>query len=97
MTRRPTVVRRGSTGRTPLGTSGRGRLKILNSPGVETGHALVEGSHTAGESRIGDHVHGRHEETFIVLEGRYQMRLGDEVVSVQTGDYVVVPRGTHHT
>ena len=81
----------------PLGSSGRARLRLYNQPAGDTGYALIEGSHPAGEPRIRDHVHARHEETFLVLEGEYKMRLGDEVVIASAGDYVFVPRGTPHS
>lgn len=97
VTRQPTIVRAGSSGGTPLGTSGRGRLKIMNQPGHDAGYALIEGRHPAGEPRVRDHVHTGHEETFVVVEGRYEVRLGDEIVLVTAGDYVFVPRGTPHT
>jgi quercetin dioxygenase-like cupin family protein len=97
VTRNPVVVRRGTTDGTPLGSSGRARLKVYNQPQGDTGYALIEGSHPAGEPRIRDHVHARHEETFLVVEGEYQMRLGDEVVIAHAGDYVFVPRGTAHS
>lgn len=95
--RHPTVVRQGSSEGAPLGTSGRARLKIFNQPGRDAGYALIEGSHPIGEPRIRDHVHKRHEETFLVLEGQYEVRLGQDIVVVATGDYVFVPRGTPHT
>lgn len=97
MTRQPTVVRQGSSDGVPLGTSGRARLKILNQLGNDGGYALIEGSHPVGEPRIRDHLHMRHEETFVVLEGQYQVRLGQDIVVVSAGDYVFVPRGTPHT
>jgi mannose-6-phosphate isomerase-like protein (cupin superfamily) len=97
VTRAPTVVRQGSGGGAPLGTSGRARLKILNEPGHDGGYALIEGRHPVGEPRIRDHLHTRHEETFLVLEGQYEVRLGHAIVLVAAGDYVFVPRGTPHT
>lgn len=93
----PMVVRGGNAGGTSLGSSGRGRLKVLNQPDDASGYAIVEGDHPVGEPRIRDHVHLQHEETFVVLEGRYKVRLGDETVFADTGDYVFVPRGTPHT
>jgi len=97
VTRNAVVVRRGTMDGMPLGSSGRARLKLYNQPEGDTGYALIEGSHPAGEPRIRDHVHARHEETFLVLEGEYKMRLGDEVVIASAGDYVFVPRGTPHS
>lgn len=97
VTRRAIVVRHGSAGGAPLGTSGRARLKILNQPDADTGYAILEGTHPIGEPRIRDHVHSRHEETFLVLQGQYRVRVGDEIVLVEAGDYVFIPRGTPHT
>ncbi len=93
----PMVVRGGPAAGSPLGTSGRGRLKVLNRPDDGSGYALVEGEHPIGEPRIRDHTHLEHEETFAVLQGRYKVRLGDEMVFADAGDYVFVPRGTPHT
>jgi len=95
--RDPVVVRHQTTDGVPLGSSGRARLKLYNQPPDETGYALIEGSHQAGEPRIRDHVHARHEETFLVLEGEYRIRLGNEIVVASGGDYIFVPRGTPHT
>src|SRR5215213_9173012 len=89
------LVRQGSSEGTPLGSSGRARLKVLNQPPDDGGYALIEGSHPVGEPRIRDHV--QDEETFVVLLGRYEVRLGPDVVTVSVGDYVFVPRGTPHT
>ncbi len=97
VTREPAVIRAGTTVGVSLGTSGRGQLKVLNQAGSETGYALVEGAHPVGEPRIRDHVHSRHEETFVVLEGEYEVRLGDDIVLARAGDYVFIPRGTPHT
>src|SRR5215218_5198592 len=96
-TTHPVVVRAGTDDGTALGSSGRARLKIYNQLGGESGYAVMEGSHAAGEPRIPDHVHSRHDETFLVLDGEYQIRLGDEVVVARRGDYVFVPRGTAHS
>lgn len=96
-TRHTKVVRHGSDDGTPFGSSGRARLKILNHPGGDAGYALLEAGHPVGEPRIRDHVHTRHDETFVVLEGQYEVRLGNEIVAAGAGDYVFVPRGTPHT
>lgn len=95
--REPHVVRSGLSGGAPLGTSGRGRLLVDHRPDGEGGYAVIESTHQIGEPRIRDHLHFRHEETFVVLEGRYEVRLGMEVVLVSQGDCVFVPRGSPHT
>lgn len=80
-----------------FGTSGWARLKILNLPGDDTGYALLEASHQVGEPRILDHIHTRHEETFVVLEGKYEVRLANDILVAEKGDIVFVPRETPHT
>lgn len=42
------------------------------------------------------HVHRREDETFYVVEGRIEFRLGDETIEAGPGDFVNVPRGTVH-
>ena len=42
------------------------------------------------------HVHSREDETFYLLEGEIEFRLGDDVVAAGPGDFVNVPRGTVH-
>ena len=42
------------------------------------------------------HTHAREDETFYVLEGRVDFRLGDERVTAGPGDFVNVPRGRVH-
>jgi quercetin dioxygenase-like cupin family protein len=42
------------------------------------------------------HVHSREDETFYLLEGEIEFRLGDDTVTAGAGDFVNVPRGTVH-
>ena len=42
------------------------------------------------------HIHTREDETFYVLEGEVEFRLGDETITAGPGDFVNVPRGTVH-
>ncbi len=42
------------------------------------------------------HIHRHEDETFYVLEGTCDFRLGDEWVAAGVGDFVQVPRGTVH-
>ena len=34
--------------------------------------------------------HDQHDETFVVIEGRYEVRLGDDIIEATPGDYVYV-------
>jgi quercetin dioxygenase-like cupin family protein len=42
------------------------------------------------------HIHRREDETFYLIEGDVEFRLGDEVITAGPGDFVNVPRGTVH-
>jgi quercetin dioxygenase-like cupin family protein len=42
------------------------------------------------------HIHTREDETFYLVQGRVEFRLGDRVVTAGPGDFVNVPRGTVH-
>ena len=42
------------------------------------------------------HIHSREDETFYVLDGEIEFRLGDETIAAGAGDFVNVPRGTVH-
>jgi quercetin dioxygenase-like cupin family protein len=42
------------------------------------------------------HIHTREDETFYILDGSIEFRLGDETVTAGPGDYVSVPRGVVH-
>src|ERR671924_1862449 len=42
------------------------------------------------------HIHTREDETFYLLEGSVEFRLGEDTVVAGPGDFVNVPRGTMH-
>jgi mannose-6-phosphate isomerase-like protein (cupin superfamily) len=42
------------------------------------------------------HRHRREDEGFLILDGEYEIRLGDRVVRAKTGDFVFAPRGLSH-
>ena len=42
------------------------------------------------------HVHTREDEFFYVLDGTFEIRIGDDVHAVGPGGYAYVPRGTVH-
>ena len=42
------------------------------------------------------HIHQRDEESFYLLEGTLDIRLGDKKLKATTGDFVQIPRGTVH-
>jgi quercetin dioxygenase-like cupin family protein len=43
------------------------------------------------------HIHHREDETFYLIEGILELRLGDLTVLARPGDYISVPRGTVHS
>lgn len=93
----PVVMPAGSDSGLSLGSSGRGRLKVVNRWPGETGYTLIEASHPVDGPIIRDHVHHRHDETFVVLDGHYRVRIGADVVEAGPGDTIYLPRGTPHT
>ena len=42
------------------------------------------------------HVHGREDEFFFVLDGTFEIRIGDAVHALGPGSFAYVPRGTLH-
>ena len=58
-----------------------------------TGGALsvIMGWHKPGEG-LPDHVHFRQEEVFFVVEGIYELTLGDQTTAVGPGTIVFIPR-----
>ena len=42
------------------------------------------------------HIHHREDETFYLVEGELEVRLGDETISASAGDFVNIPKGTPH-
>ena len=43
------------------------------------------------------HLHRGHSDSFYVLEGELEFRIGDEVVSATAGSYVLAPPGVVHS
>jgi len=42
------------------------------------------------------HVHGREDEMWYILEGRFRFRADAEIFLAPAGSFVFIPRGTHH-
>jgi quercetin dioxygenase-like cupin family protein len=42
------------------------------------------------------HIHHREQESFYLLDGTLDIRMGDQVVQAATGDFVHIPRGMVH-
>jgi quercetin dioxygenase-like cupin family protein len=43
------------------------------------------------------HVHPDNDETIYTLEGRFRIRLAEQLVDARPGSFVFIPRGTPHT
>ncbi|MEM9478046.1 MAG: cupin domain-containing protein [Verrucomicrobiota bacterium] len=88
---------------------GIGRAKPFDAghnPG-QAGHCLLYGHETAGSlslsvsvlkkgSEAPLHVHSREDETFYVISGSLDARVGDEHHTLNEGDSVFLPRGLKH-
>ncbi len=42
------------------------------------------------------HHHEQEDELFLVLNGEFQMQFRDRVVNLQSGEFIIVPRGVEH-
>jgi mannose-6-phosphate isomerase-like protein (cupin superfamily) len=75
----------------------RGNTVTLKATAAQTGGAVT---FTEIEALPGGgpplHVHAAEDEWFYVLEGTFDIVLGDDVVRAGPGDFAFVPRGTHH-
>jgi mannose-6-phosphate isomerase-like protein (cupin superfamily) len=66
--------------------------------GGQTGGAFSLGEHPLPPRALGSplHTHHREDEYSFVLEGRFGVQLGDEVLELGPGDLLVKPRGVAH-
>lgn len=42
------------------------------------------------------HYHASHSEQVYILKGKGTMQLGEESIAVKKGDWIFIPKGTHH-
>ena len=42
------------------------------------------------------HQHDNEDELFLILEGRMDLHLRDQVITVNEGEFIIVPRGVQH-
>ncbi len=81
-------------------TTGEGRTYVLGKARVtfkpqQGGDFSICESITPGHSGAGLHRHDD-DEWHVVLEGRYEGQVGDEVRTLEVGDMMFAPRGTVH-
>jgi quercetin dioxygenase-like cupin family protein len=74
-----------------------GDTMTLKATGETTGGslALLENL-TAPGGGPPPHVHTREDEFFFVLDGTFEIRIGEEIHTLGAGGYAYVPRGTVH-
>ncbi len=74
-----------------------GDTMTLKATGESTGAGLVLIENlTAPGSGPPPHVHTLEDEFFYVLDGTFELRIGDELHALQPGGFAYVPRGTVH-
>ncbi len=49
------------------------------------------------KQQVPEHYHAAHSETVMILEGKAEMTLGDQRLSVRKGDIFFIPKGTPHS
>lgn len=42
------------------------------------------------------HKHDNEDEMFLVIKGRFNMELRDETITINEGDFIIIPKGTEH-
>lgn len=90
----PKVVRPGS-GNT-LNVLGDVVIAVLDGPDTGGAYAVQQ---QATQPRSGPplHRHSREDESFFVLEGEYEITIGEQVLRASAGTFVFAPRGIAHT
>src|SRR5918912_670770 len=75
-----------------------GDTMTLKATGQRTGGNLVLLENlTAPGGGPPPHIHTREDEFWYVLDGTFEIRMGDEVHSLGPGGFAYAPRGTVHT
>jgi len=50
-----------------------------------------------GENRTLDfHIHEQSDELFYVIEGQFAIELDDGIIHLESGDMIIIPKGTRH-
>jgi quercetin dioxygenase-like cupin family protein len=75
---------------------GDGVTILASGKDTKEAYAQVEGLLAPG-GEAPAHIHHREDETFYVLEGILELRVGEVTQVVRPGDYIQVPMGTVHS
>jgi len=86
----------------PTGTApavwGPGDLYSLLATGKETNNAFFQFEAIVPKGGgPPPHVHSREDESFYIVSGSLEIRLGDKTYQAKRGDFVYIPRGTVHS
>jgi quercetin dioxygenase-like cupin family protein len=86
----------------PTGTApavwGPGDLYSLLATGEETSNAFFQFEAIVPEGGgPPPHIHSREDESFYIVSGRLEIRLGDKTYQAKRGEFVYIPRGTVHS
>ena len=49
------------------------------------------------KNSVKEHYHAEHTEVVQVIEGEGVLTLGDDRFDIKAGDYIFIPKGTHHS
>jgi quercetin dioxygenase-like cupin family protein len=75
-----------------------GNRCVVKVGAAQTGDLLMTmESHVDPQAGPPPHIHDREDETFYILEGEFEFRLGTETIRACTGAFVYAPRGQAHT
>src|SRR5215210_2645739 len=75
-----------------------GDTMTFKATGASTGGSLVLLENlTAPGGGPPPHIHSREDEFWYVLDGTFEIRIGDEVHAVEPGGFAYAPRGTLHS
>src|SRR4051812_10715966 len=90
---RKAIVRRPGEGCVIPGPEG----LTVKASGQETGGAIgfLEGVSPPGFGAP-RHIHHACDELFYILDGEFELAIGDELISATPGTFVFIPRGTVH-
>jgi len=78
-----------------LNVLGDNQLLKLTSDDTNGAYTLVEQVNSVGTG-IPLHIHNNEEETFFIIEGKYEFKVEGELVAAPAGTTVHLPRGVAH-
>ncbi len=71
---------------------------VIKTSGAPGDDAIAFYEYVAAPSAKGSpqHIHHAHDETFFVVDGRFEFTLGERTISARPGAFLRVPRGQPH-